>query len=143
MKMSKFIGCFLITAGLFGVSTIVSADGKDLWINNIAKENFTLEINGACSSEFGVIKGRSTYKIAHADFKKVCGKDCVSLVFASDHCSGKYIASIGFNTKTGVTYLSGPTDMSYLIDTEGDAFHITINDYNNFHHVARPALINN
>ncbi|EKD72505.1 MAG: hypothetical protein ACD_45C00658G0004 [uncultured bacterium] len=107
MKMSK-IALFLITASLFGVLTIASAD--DLKFGNATKYNLSFSTNGVCSLALGDIEKYTIKIINQVSFEETCKynpNQCVIDVYKELGCAGKAVANMIFDKTNIISIATG------------------------------------
>ena len=104
MKFKKLgsIATIMLCSNLLAVPL---ANATGFLIANNTDKNFTVNINQACSVEFGIINAHSTKIISEAAFNNACKGTplyCEAKIYHSDNCSGEKVANVVFDTTIGV-----------------------------------------
>lgn len=102
MKLPSIV----LGACLLGMSSFVNAD--DLKISNSTNKTLAFNINGACSSELGIISPDSITIIPEKKFKKICQqlRSCTAdIVTYTTDCTvtRHYMGEITFDSEEGVS----------------------------------------
>lgn len=128
MKIRKIIAMPLIAMGLCSATALSYAANGLTIVNNTDEDSTSIINDGMCSNKLtgGVTKAHSTNVVSGTIVSLACfghASDCKAEVYMTNDCSGDKIATVMFDTKTGIKSVAMNTNQYQV---SGSGFNIQL-----------------